>query len=336
METIRRLITRLRRAGILLVISLILIGYISLGILYWQQDTQQTNLEQQIAKITPVLARPVPSIEPLKADYDNVTDELALVKVNDVLASMADEHTPFVLLVSIAEKSGITTDESVGKLSIPPPTLTSTRVGGDTFQLWSFRNMRVQGNNDNVTAFLIDLDSGKTRETMVLKRVMLSYLEMPFTAEELEQRAELNMVTSAIKAMMADNRLWWIPHPMSFAFGRATNLMGDNITTTETVEGFPDITSTLFEKGYTGAGSPRNGYVLYQHDQISTDNTSQFETVSYVTMLATKYYYTAEEDGVIRQFSGPILATAEEYLSSKGMRTETIATVDVDIYFKNK
>ena len=138
-----------------------------------------------------------------------------------------------------------------------------------------------------------------------------------------------------------------IPKPLSFALGRATNFMGDDPTTNTTIEGFPDNTTTITEKGYrvnissgnTTSGNttnkftlPRGGYVLYRHDKISSDNTSAFSTVSYIATLKTKYYYTIEADGTIRQFSSPDIATAVEFLSTMFPRVETIAVIDVEIY----
>ena len=140
-------------------------------------------------------------------------------------------------------------------------------------------------------------------------------------------------VSLAVVDMMTDNGLSAIPNPMNFAGGIATNLMGDDPDTEETVEGFPDYTTAVVDKGYTGTGNitPSDGYVLYEHDRISTDNTTQFETVSYVTTLTTRYYYTCEADGTVRQFDGPDVATATEYLN-----IETVAALDVDLYTKPK
>ncbi|MDO8716114.1 MAG: hypothetical protein Q7J73_04830 [Dehalococcoidales bacterium] len=336
METIRRLIARFRQSGLLLLIGFVLILYISFGFIYWQQKTQQTTLDKQIAQIGPTLSRPLASIQPL---------EEGLKKVNAALAEVSDERTAIALLVSIAEKNGISVGDA-GKLSIPSPGFSTVTVGGDTFQLISFGGVHIQGDGSNVTAFLIDLDSGKSLENMVLKRVSISYTEIPFTANEAEQRAEFNTVTFAIKNMMADNGLSQIPKPLSFALGRATNFMGDDPTTNATIEGFPDNTTLITDKGYTGnttSGNvsnnvsgrdvlPRNGYVLYQHDKILADNTSVFSTINYISTLKTKYYYTVETDGTVRQFSGPDLTTAVEYPSGKVPRTETIASIDVEIY----
>jgi len=131
-------------------------------------------------------------------------------------------------------------------------------------------------------------------------------------------------VSVAVIAMMTENGLSVLPVPLEYAGGTATNDMGSTLTT-----GFPDITTTAAEKGYTGTGTPRDGYVLYEHDEVSTDNTTQFETVSYIHLLTTEYYYTCEADGTVRQFDGADVATVMEYVD-----IETVATLDVDLYTK--
>jgi len=131
-------------------------------------------------------------------------------------------------------------------------------------------------------------------------------------------------VSLAVIAMMTENGLSVIPASLEYAGGIATNDMGSTLTT-----GFPDITATAAEKGYTGTGTPRDGYVLYKHDKISADNTTEFETVSYIPLLTTEYYYTCEADGTVQQFDGPDVATAIEYVD-----IETVATLDVDLYAK--
>ncbi|MEK7354172.1 MAG: hypothetical protein AABZ77_06680 [Chloroflexota bacterium] len=350
METIRGLLTRFRQMGLLLFIGFIVIVYISLGVIYWQQTKQQTTLGTQIAQQSVVLSRPLASGEELKANYEAVRSALVSVNVSTTSGAnktltLTDKDDAVELLVLLAEKSGISVNE--GKIIIDSPSVSPTQVGGNTLQLVSFRAVRVQGDNGNVMAFLSDLDSGKTLGSMVLKRMTISYVEIPFTENETEQRDEFNAVTLAVKNMMADNGLSKIPKPLSFALGRAANFMGDDLTTNTTMEGFPDNTTTITEKGYTvnisGGNTtsgnttnkfilPRNGYVLYQHDKIPADNTSTFKTVSYISTLKTKYYYTVEADGTIRQFSGPNVSTAVEYSSQKPQRVETVATIDVDIY----
>ena len=72
--------------------------------------------------------------------------------------------------------------------------------------------------------------------------------------------------------------------------------------------------------------------MLYSHDKISTGDTTQFETISYINKLTTTYYYTCEADGTVRQFSEANVATATEFLDSETSKIEHVAFVDVDIY----
>lgn len=237
------------------------------------------------------------------------------------------------ILVGIARESGINVDPEGGKFSIPPPgSPGSVKVGEGNYQVLHL-NIRVQGEPESVMAFISDLDSGETMETLVLKKVQMSQTKIRYQGEEAERREEFREVLAAVKAMMADNGLSEIPNPINYEGGTATNYMGDD-PDTETREGFPDITTSLAEKGYTGTDTPQEGYVLYQHDKILSDNTTQFQTVSYISTLTTKYYYTCEADGTVRQFDGPDIATAREYLGSEEFRIESIAILEVDFYSK--
>lgn len=345
METIRGLLTRFRQMGLLLLIGFIVIVYISLGVIYWQQTKQQATLGTQIAQQSLVLSRPLASGEELIASYEAVRGALVSINVTTTSGAnktltLTDKDDAVELLVLLAGKSDISINE--GKIIVGSPSISPTQVGGTTFQLASFHAVRLQGDNGKVMAFLSDLDSGKTLGSMVLKRMTISYVEIPFTENETEQREEFNAVSLAVKNMMADNGLSKIPKPLSFALGRAVNFMGDDLTTNTTTEGFPDNTTMITEKGYTVNSTsgnttnkfilPRGGYVLYRHDKIPADNTSTFKTLSYISTLITKYYYTVEADGTIRQFSGSNVSTAIEYPSGKGPRIETVATIDVDIY----
>ena len=309
------LLARLRRTGFLILIGFFLIIYVALGVIYFQQGSEQKDLGKQIENIRIVVSKPLPSAEKLQAEYDEVNRSLSPLTVPAALD----------IIVSIARESGIDVDPVGGKFNIPPPGKPAAqKVGEGDYQILPLRSIKVRGDYDSVMAFISDLDSGKTLETMVLRGVDISQTELVVKAEEKVRREEFRNVSLAVMAMMADN-VTEIPNPINYAGGIATNYMGDDPDTAETTEGFPDITATAADKGYTGTDTPRDGYVLYQHDKISTDNnTTQFETVSYITMLTTEYYYTCEADGTVRQFDGPDVATATEYPNNEreARRTE--------------
>jgi hypothetical protein len=122
--------------------------------------------------------------------------------------------------------------------------------------------------------------------------------------------------------MMSENNLEVIPQPVASGEDAAVNDMA----------AFPDVGTTVVSKGYTGAGEPRDGYLLYEHDRVIADNTTEFETVNYMDIPFTEYYYTCEGDGSVRQFDGPDLETATEYLDSEEVVFDMSATVSVDLY----
>ena len=299
-----------------------MIIYIAFGFVYLQQGTKQKEVEGQITRLTLVVARPLPSSAELQAEYE---------KVNNALAPMTNSAA-IAMLVGIAEKNGIDVSEASGLFRVSSASFSQVKVGGGDYRLLSFGNIYVQGDYDSVMAFISDLDSGTTLKTMVLNRVVTNETEVWFTGEEEARRAEFRKVAAAVREMMDDIALSEIPLPMNLADDIATNLMGDDPDTEETVEGFPDFTTTAADRGYSGNATPRAGYVLYNHDKISTDNTTQFETVSYIDVLTTDYYYTCEFNGAVRQFDGADVATATEYLGSAASKMDTIVNVDVVIY----
>ena len=315
MGIIKGLLNRFWPTGALFVLGFVVIIYIGFGILYLQQGPKQKDLNEQITKVSIIVFKPLPSAEKLQAEYDEVNQALSPLTVPEVLK----------IIVGIAEESGINVAPGSEKFYIPPPGgAAEQEMAGGSYQVLSLNNIRAQGDHDNIMAFISDLDSGETMKNMVLKKVNMSQVEIWYGDEEVARRAEFRDVSSAVIDMMADNNITEIPDPMNYDGGIAANDMA----------AFPDITTTAAEKGYTGIGTPKDGYVLYEHDLISTDNTTEFETVNYIDMLTTQYYYTCEADGTVRQFDGPDIATATEYLGSEEFRIEIVAVLDVDLYTK--
>jgi len=301
----------------------LVILYISLGFVYWQQGAKQREFNEQITKLGAVVSRPLPSDAELRARFNEVNHNLAALKDSEAIR----------ILVDIAERSGIDVSEDSGKFRITPARVRSVQMAGGTYRVMSFSSISVQGDPESVLAFIGNLDSGKTLSNMVLTKLSTQPAEVRVSGDE-DRISEFQKVISAVIAMIADNGLVQIPNPRSYENGVATSLMGDSPDTTLVIEGFPDVSTTIAEKGYTGAGSPRDGYVLYQHDKTSSDNTSQFNTVNYISILITDYYYTCEADGTVRQFERADVTVAIEHFLSPEFTTETRVLLDVEIYMK--
>ena len=319
------IMARLRRMGGLFLIGFIVIIGLALGLLYLQQGAKQKEFEAQIANLSVIVSKPLPSAEKLQEEYEEVNRALAPLTIPAALD----------IIVGIAEKSGINVDPDAGKFNIPPPGLPTQKMMDEgNYQILSLTNIKVQGEYDSVMAFIADLNSGKTLPTMVLTKVDIIQIEVPYTGEEADRRTEYRNVVAAVTAMMADNNITEIPEPIKYIRAIATNYMGDDPATADIIEGFPDITTTAAEKGYTGTATPKDGYMLYLHDKINPDDTTVFAAVSYITMLQTEYYYTCETNGAVTQFDGPDVLTATRYFGSQETKTETIATISADIYTK--
>jgi len=309
------LLARIQRMGFLVTLGICLIVYVGLGIVYIQQGPKQNSLEEQISKTQLVVMKPLPSIAELQNKYDAVNEALAPVEVPEALE----------ILVGIARESGIDVDPASRKFNIPPPSgPTARKLGDGTYQVLSFGSIRAQGPPESVMAFIADLDRGDTMATMVLRKVDMRDTELRFEGDEAARRAEFGAVIAAAEEMMSDNDISEIPYPLNYGGGTAVNDMS----------AFPDITTSAGERGYTGSGNPRSGYVLWEHDWISVESPEDFQTVNYIDGQTTQYYYTCEADGTVRQFDGSDVSSATEYTGSKVVDVETIVTVSVDLYMK--
>lgn len=161
-EILKGLLKRFWPSGVLFILGFILILYIGFSILYFQQMVHQRELEKNIAQINKVITRPLTSAEELRTEHE------------EVLRSLSPSPLPATLdiLLNIAQESGIDVNPNANKFKIPAPRqLREAVVGGGTYNVLSFEDIRVQGQHEAVMAFISDLDSGKTLETMVLKAV---------------------------------------------------------------------------------------------------------------------------------------------------------------------
>lgn len=324
MEILKSLLARYWPTASLIIIGLMLIVYVAFGFIYFQQGPEQLALEEKINQFADVIARPLPDVTELQAAYDAVNLALVPMEPKDVIA----------IIVDIAAKNGIDLSESANNLLIPSAgEAGSAKIGGSTYLVMAFNNIQVQGSHDDVMAFITDLDLGTTMPSMVLTKVIINTdVRIDYTGEDAIRRAEFRSVETAVQEMMANNNLSAIPNPLNFAGNRATNLMGDDPETGETLEGFPDFSTTVAARGYTGNFSPRDGYVIYEHDIISPDEPAEYQTVNYISTLTTIYYYTCEEDGTVRQWDGPSVTVANELIGSEAVRFEIRVILDVDIY----
>lgn len=326
MEIIKGILSRFWHSGALFIGGFLLIMYIALGILYGQQGMKQREYQTQITQLSAVVARPMDSGAELRADYEEVNRALAPIAGSEAVAK----------IVGIAQNNGINIEPAAGKLRIPPVTsgnFKEVKMGADRYRVLSIRGIRVQDDDENVMDFISDVDLGEILPNMVLKKITITEVEARVIGDA-ARIEEFNEVITAVQNMMAANGLTEILNPISTNGTLAVNLMGDDRDTVEEVEGFPNITTTAAEKGYTGTGFPRDGYVLYGHDRVLSDNTTLFVTDNYTTTRVTKYYYTCEINGTVRQFDGADLLKATEHLIGQEFKMETVALVDIDIYMK--
>ena len=319
----KNLLARLRRTGLLFLIGIFLIIYLGLGALFIQQGPAQKKLNDQIAQQSVVAAKALPPADKLKAEADEV--KVALAPLTD--------YAMLEILVKIARQSGINVDDTEAKkFSVPPAgKATEVKIGEGKYQVMPIKNIKVQGAYDNVVKFVADLDAGTTLKTMVLRKAVISEVEIMFEDVEKERRQEWQDVQAAVETMMAENGLETILYPRDFAGEVAFNDM----------TAFPDAISdwtgdvggkTADPKGTSYIDGDKAGYILLSHDIIGDGKLTGL--VDYLNIKTTKYYYTFEADGRVRQFNEQIVNGAIEYFDSALSRFETQAAVDVDIYFR--
>ena len=315
----QRLLARIGRMGFVVILGVCIIIYVGLGIIYIQQGPKQKDLEEQIRKTMLVVNKPLPSMEELQAKYDAVNEDLVPMETPKALEKIVD----------IARKSGIDVNTESGKLRIGAPGNPQKKeMAEGTYHVLSFGDIGAQGDFDAVMNFISDLDTGDTLETMVLRGVNLVWVQVSLKEEEVIRRAEYRAVIQAVADMMEDNNIEEIPSPANYKDGLAVNEM----------TAFPDAVTSAREKGYTGAGTPLDGYILYEHDRITADDTSDYQTMIYIdesiNESITEYYYTCEADGTVRQFDGPDLETATEYFGSEEAVFEAAVKLSIDLYSK--
>ena len=303
-------------------IGIFLIIYLGLGALFIQQGPAQKKLNDQIAQQSVVAAKALPPADKLKAEADEV--KVALAPLTD--------YAVLEVLVKIARQSGINVDDAAKKFSVPPAgKATEVKISEGKYQVMPIKNIKVQGSYENVMKFVSDLDAGTTLKTMVLRKAVISEVEITFEDVEKERRQEWQDVQEAVKTMMAENGLETIPYPRDFAGEVAFNDM----------TAFPDAISdwtadvggkTADPNGNSYIDGDKAGYLLSGHD--ITGDGKLTGLVDYLKIKTTKYYYTYGVDGQVRQFGSAVIYGAVEYLGSELFWFETQAAVDVDIYFK--
>jgi len=301
--------------GFVVILGVSVIIYVGLGIIYVQQGPKQQDLEEQIRKTMLVVNKPLPSMEELQVKYDAVNEALEPMETPQALE----------VIVDIARKSGIDVNPESGKLRIGAlGTPQRKEMDEGTYHILSFGDIRARGEFDAVMNFISDLDTGSSLETMILKKVEFGWAQVILEEKEVVRRAEFRAVIEAVADMMEDNNIEMIPSPVNYMDGIAVNEM----------TAFPDAVTTAEEKGYTGSGTPLDGYILYEHDRITADNTSDYQTMTYIDKPITEYYYTCKSDGSVRQFDGPDLETATEYFGSEEIVLEAVAKLSIDLYSK--
>ena len=129
------------------------------------------------------------------------------------------------------------------------------------------------------------------------------------------RKTEWHNVELALATLMTDNGLSHIPNPKSYSIGIAYNDMTkfpdtySDDTDGDDEDTLPDKATDANGNSYSYPGD-RAGYELCGFDM--TADGSAAPTVNYLRTATTKYYYTCEMDGTVRQWSDA--AMSREYI----------------------
>ena len=131
------------------------------------------------------------------------------------------------------------------------------------------------------------------------------------SGEEEARKTEKKNVELAIAMMMEENEITSIPNPHVY-----TGLDGNAI---RDMTAFPDSLSDDGTNGgadggkkfdpnddpydHTAVGDDLQGYILYQHDIIADSADTASTLVNYLPKSTTKYWYTVDSYGKVRQWS---------------------------------
>lgn len=252
------LLKKSARSIFLIVNGLVIIVLIGLAVLYFQNASNQNGLWEQIAQIKAVVAKPLASMDKLRADYKIANEALTVTSSQIVLEKIK----------ATAAECGIDVNQNAGTFifnASGAPKI--VKVGKNSYQAIPFNGIQVKGEYKNVMEFVNKIDGGYVLSTLVLKNVVYDDL----STEELNDAAikEYGTVLAAIQAMMRDNQLVDIPNPVAaLAGGIASNDMGT----------FPDSISGWASMPHKGKITDPSGKEYYSGERGRTDGAKFWDT----------------------------------------------------------
>lgn len=160
----KSIVTRFRHSAVLVVIGFLLFVNVAIGLSYLGHGTKLSEINEQIVKASRILANPLSSDTELQAQYREIQGSLHSLT----------EREAFDIILGLAKASGIDVIQDSGNLIIPSFAVRKEKIGGDIYEVLSFKGIQVRGDPDRIMALISSLDSGKTYKTVVLKRVFVT------------------------------------------------------------------------------------------------------------------------------------------------------------------
>ncbi|MFC2058870.1 hypothetical protein ACFLTS_04415 [Chloroflexota bacterium] len=141
---------RIKRVWVPIVIGLFLIIYVAIGIRYYQQGSEQTELEDEIFQVSRIAIQSKESAKELE-------DKVELIR-SIIPASDLKETDVYQLILTIAEQAGVLPD---GDVKINFRTEGQKKIGSGTYKTLSF-SLTANGSYNAIRQFVEVLDHEST------------------------------------------------------------------------------------------------------------------------------------------------------------------------------
>ncbi|MFC1926085.1 hypothetical protein ACFLW2_05260 [Chloroflexota bacterium] len=156
---------RFRGLAAPLLIGIFLLIGIAVGLVYLQQQSEQTDLKAEIAQLNTQISRPVQTSTTLEEQYRAAKQSIPIgLKEEDVITAV----------LGITEELGFDVSiESSSDVSIKSDRVLSEIIAGSTYKVLSFR-INIKGDHEKVMTFIYEMDSTSILKTLVLKKISIT------------------------------------------------------------------------------------------------------------------------------------------------------------------
>lgn len=167
--------SRLRGLALPLIIGILLLTCIAFGMVYLQQQREQTDLKAEIAQLNTEISRPLQTSSELEGKHQAAKQSIPTdLKEEDVI----------IAVLGITESLGFDTSIESSDVSISSDQVRVETVEGSNYRVLPF-HINIRGDHDRVIDFIHEMDSTSMLKTLVLKEVSIT-IEQSKTSASLD------------------------------------------------------------------------------------------------------------------------------------------------------